>query len=131
MNDYISREAAISMFAELQELANKRVCDTPADSPCYMRYVTQARERDDTVRRLIELPAADVRPVRWIRTSERMPEEGGKYLCVWQGKSIDTGYFFNGHFRLYGEIKDHLVSHWMPLPELPHCGADMRGEQNG
>ncbi|HBH71136.1 MAG TPA: hypothetical protein DDX59_06660 [Lachnospiraceae bacterium] len=63
MNDYISREAAISMFAELQELANKRVCDTPADSPCYMRYVTQARERDDTVRRLIELPAADVRPV--------------------------------------------------------------------
>ena len=66
MTDYISRQTAISMFAELQELANKRVCDTPTDSPGYMRYVTQARERDDTVRRLMDLPAADVVPWEWL-----------------------------------------------------------------
>lgn len=65
------------------------------------------------------LTAADVKPVRWIPTEERLPEAGGTYLCVWQGKTVDTGFFCNGHFRLYGEIKDHLITHWMPLPELP------------
>ena len=55
---------------------------------------------------------------RWIPCSERLPEKGGKYLCCWQGKTVDTGMFLNGHFRLYGEIKDHLITAWMPLPEL-------------
>lgn len=56
---------------------------------------------------------------RWIPTTERMPKEDGKYLCVWQRRSIETGLFLNGHFRLYGENKDYLVSHWMALPALP------------
>ena len=47
---------------------------------------------------------------KWIPRTERMPDEGGKYLCVWQGKSIDTGFFLNGHFRLNGEVKDYLVT---------------------
>ena len=117
MDDLISRQAAIEAFDGEISVTGR------ANAEAVRGYVNLVRDR------IKRLPAADVRPVRWIRTSERMPEEGGKYLCVWQGKSIDTGYFFNGHFRLYGEIKDHLVSHWMPLPELPHCGADMRGRQ--
>ncbi|MGN0998667.1 MAG: DUF551 domain-containing protein [Faecousia sp.] len=56
---------------------------------------------------------------RWIPVTERMPEKGGTYLCVWQGKKVDTGFFCNGHFRLYGEIKDNLITHWMPMPEPP------------
>lgn len=65
-------------------------------------------------------PAADVAPVReWIGMKEKFPEQNGTYLCVWQGKKIDTGFFLDGHFRLYGEIKDHLITHWMPLPEPP------------
>ena len=55
---------------------------------------------------------------KWIPRNERMPEVDGKYLCCWQGKSVETGMFLNGHFRLYGEIKDRLVTAWMPLPEL-------------
>lgn len=61
---------------------------------------------------------------RWIPVEEAMPENDGKYLCVWQGKSIDTGLFVNGHFRLYGENKDNLVSHWMKLPEMPEVEHD-------
>lgn len=56
------------------------------------------------------------REPRWIPCSERLPEEDGKYLCCWQGMSVKTGMFLNGHFRLYGEIKDNLVIAWMPLP---------------
>lgn len=58
-------------------------------------------------------------PNKWVSVEERLPEIGGSYLCVWQGRKIDTGFFLNGHFRLYGEIKDHLITHWMPLPALP------------
>lgn len=53
----------------------------------------------------------------WVPVAERLPEEGGCYLCCWQGKTVDTGFFCNSHFRLYGEIKDHLITAWMPLPE--------------
>lgn len=56
---------------------------------------------------------------QWISVKDRLPEKDGKYLCVWQGRSINTGMFTNGHFRLYGEVKDKLVSHWMSLPEPP------------
>ena len=68
------------------------------------------------------------RPQEWIPTSVRMPSENGKYLCCWQGKSVETGMFLNGHFRLYGEIKDNLVTAWMPLPkpytaDTPHTDA--------
>lgn len=56
--------------------------------------------------------------MKWTPTKERLPENDGKYLCCWQGMSIETGMFLNGHFRLYGEIKDNLVTAWMELPEL-------------
>lgn len=57
----------------------------------------------------------------WVPVAERLPEEGGCYLCCWQGKTVDTGFFCNSHFRLYGEIKDRLITAWMPLPE-PYGG---------
>lgn len=54
---------------------------------------------------------------RWIPVSERLPEEDGRYLCDWQGMRVGTCYFHNGHFRVYGEIKDKYVTAWMPLPK--------------
>lgn len=56
---------------------------------------------------------------KWISMKDRKPATDGKYLCLWQGKSIECGMFINGHFRLYGEIKDNLVTHWMLLPKMP------------
>ena len=68
---------------------------------------------------LAELVDEITPPNEWVSVEERLPEIGGSYLCVWQGRTIDTGFFLNGHFRLYGEIKDHLITHWMPLPAPP------------
>jgi hypothetical protein len=104
MSDYISREETLERLC-------KDVCNV-SDCQC-----DEIRCEEWFV--IHNVPAADVRPARWIPTSERLPEAGGTYLCVWQGKTVDTGFFCNGHFRLYGEIKDHLITHWMPLPELP------------
>ncbi len=54
---------------------------------------------------------------QWIPCSERLPEEDGRYLCVFQGMSVETCWFERGHFRIYGEIKDKLITAWMPLPK--------------
>lgn len=73
---------------------------------------------------IIRAAVEKLEKMRWTPMTEQPPEENGKYLCVWQGKSIETGMFLNGHFRLYGENKDRLVSHWRPLPELPEVSKD-------
>ena len=52
----------------------------------------------------------------WAELKEERPTENGKYLCVYQGKSADTGFFQAGHFRLYGENHDNLVTKWMRIP---------------
>ena len=104
MDDYISREAVIDSLQDW-----KGNCMTDAEEWHIRQVIGDVKS----------LPAAEVKPVRWIPVEERLPEAGGTYLCVWQGKTVNTGFFCNGHFRLYGEIKDHLITHWMPLPELP------------
>ena len=75
---------------------------------------------------IIREAAVRLEKMRWTPMADQPPKENGKYLCVWQGKSIETGMFLNGHFRLYGENKDRLVSHWRPLPELPEVSSDGR-----
>lgn len=58
----------------------------------------------------------------WIPVSERLPEKDGEYLCDYNGH-IHIGQVINKHFRHYGEIADHLIIAWMPMPE-PYKGGD-------
>ena len=80
-----------------------------------------------------EIPAADVQPVKrghWIEKSE-------EYYRLWQdsGRSWeDMPYFITGLHFACGvcfdeyEINAEGVEFW---DFCPHCGADMRGEDNG
>ena len=45
MDNLIDRAELYKHIAELEELARNRVCDTPTNSPAYMRYVAQLNER--------------------------------------------------------------------------------------
>lgn len=115
--EYIEKEAAIKVFAELQELARKRVYDTPTSSPAYMRYVTQAQERDDIVRRLMAFPAADVRvnvKAEWIPFAQY-----GKWVndgnVVFRPQILDAGY----RCSACGTMK-HKKTKW-----CPDCGAEI------
>ena len=61
---------------------------------------------------------------RWIPVTERLPEKGGKYLCIvksclFRGATYQTilGYDKGGFHD--GCICMEDVTHWMPLPEEP------------
>lgn len=45
MGDLISRSDLYNRLVELETLARNRVLDTPTNSPCYQRYVSQMNER--------------------------------------------------------------------------------------
>lgn len=76
----------------------------------------------------------------WISVKDRLPKEGGKYLCyipdgkgyqeilgfAWNLEAVDEFDFYHQNYAgFYGydsedgyfEYSD--VSHWMPLPEPP------------
>ncbi|MCD8068508.1 MAG: DUF551 domain-containing protein [Lachnospiraceae bacterium] len=80
------------------------------------------------IKEVIEMPAADVEPVRkWILCSERLPERG-KTVLVWYEyfrygeynrmyQTYGVGYQFNGSWSMSGA--DVKCFAWMPLPEPP------------
>ena len=68
---------------------------------------------------------------RWIPVTERLPKKGtGSVLVVKQfrGKSyVDIGEVMGGRVYCYSDEycvapKEHIFTHWMPLPEMPKEG---------
>ena len=69
---------------------------------------------------------ASLRPKgEWISIEDRLPAYG-QHVIVYTGRmmmaEVSTTYFWNEAYDAW-----QPVSHWMPLPEPPNCGADMRG----
>ena len=59
MTDLIDRAELYKHIAELEELARNRVCDTPTNSPAYMRYVAQLNERTYLKHEIADAPTID------------------------------------------------------------------------
>ena len=59
MTDLIDRAELYKHIAELEELARNRVCDTPTNSPVYMRYVAQLNERTYLKHEIADAPTID------------------------------------------------------------------------
>lgn len=57
---YIEREKVLEQFKSLEQLARKRVYDTPTNSPAYERYSTQYYEREKALSIIKAQPTADV-----------------------------------------------------------------------
>ena len=111
--EYIEREAAFSSLC----------CDCSAKGDC------RPGERCTDYMRLKEIPAADVRPVKWISTKERLPEDGayviGRYknndmavVCVFEHD--EDLVFWRAMVEEGWETEcDSGPTHWMPLPAPP------------
>jgi hypothetical protein len=98
MIDYISREAVLGCLYKTMESYHVK-------------------------RNIMDIPAADVRPARWIPTSERLPEAFKPVIVCRKGKDgsnrVEQGMLdVNGWWKVYG-TRTKAVKHWMPLPEPP------------
>lgn len=62
MARHIDVDRVIEQVVSLEQVARKRVCDTPTNSPAYERYKTQLLEREKMLAILKAQPTADVVP---------------------------------------------------------------------
>lgn len=63
----------------------------------------------------------------WIKTEDRLPENGQRVLCVVDGEDEASllKYLSGGTFKHYGAMGTTYldrteIPYWMPLPKIPH-----------
>lgn len=105
MAEYIEREAA------LEE------CDWYANEFCECEYAIMPLKGALEI-----IPAADVREVKWIPVTERLPEVRTWVLCYCRANSFDVFRMTDEGDWQYGNRSIYMkgyVTHWMPLPQPP------------
>lgn len=61
----------------------------------------------------------EARGPKWISVKDRLPEDDDDVLILIYGKIIGVGYRINGKWKSIAKAKAPVVTHWMPLPEMP------------
>ena len=59
-----------------------------------------------------DMPSVKPQEPKWIPVSERLPEEGGRYLAYTWSHEIEMAQYVDGYWNIKTPI-----SAWMPLPE--------------
>ena len=124
MSDYISREAAKDVV--LENIIN-RVVD---EQGMYGYLCNLVGEVFDSI------PAADVQPVKWVNVKDGIPpNERNSYWCYtdcgtmcecrWTNNMYGLGESDSWGWNIMDVPQYQKVTHWMPLPEPPNCGAEM------
>lgn len=124
MSDLISRKYLYDKMVEMEELARDRVLDTPSNSPAYIRYVAQLKERTALKHEIADAPSVTDTNVggKWIPCSERLPEPYKAVLVSTSTGEIDVDYYGSYCKDFMGLKGTHMKAiAWMPLPE-PYKG---------
>ena len=60
---------------------------------------------------------------KWIKCSERMPEDNGDLILIWNINDWELAFYDKGTHAYdspnSGWIEEHLISHWTQLPDPP------------
>ena len=107
--DCISREQALR---ELKESAEHHANDSREE-------VLLRRDRDI----IRNLPSVTSQEPSWIPVSERLPEEGGRYLITYSSGYVAMAYFYEVAKKWSSTAAERIVA-WMPLPE-PYKGGQV------
>ena len=107
-----------------REAASRVLCDACGNAACPKGLIPRCSYYE----KMQSIPAADVRPVKWIPVTERLPDTGVDVLVKFPHNmavaSIDIGEWVVNSgdgwctdINLAGGEKN--PTHWMPLPEPP------------
>ena len=128
MSDYISREAFLAYKKWLYCTDCERRKGKKRGKMVTLYEIGEAPCKSCGIHDMLEeveaYPAADVRP-RWIPVTERLPKEDEAVLTWGKHKTHLLDWLHDGRWCCFGE-----VTHWMPLPEPPDCGAKMTEEES-
>lgn len=106
MSRYIDADKLIKEFGSLEQLARKRVYDTPTNSPAYERYSTQYCEREKALSIIKAQPTADVVEVRH-GTWHHGRQNGVAYAeCSACRRKMDTSCYGYAYCSLCGARMD-------------------------
>lgn len=123
----IDADVLLEKVREIRKLALDRAAETPANmpfpiyqSPAYIRYSTQAIEREKFKVMIEEAPSVQPEQ-RWIPVSERLPEVGKGVLLTTTFPTLVIGWLkSDGKWLIYendGNSFQDYITAWMPLPE--------------
>lgn len=58
----------------------------------------------------------------WRSVEEELPEEDGEYLICTTDRALDTAFYEDGEWLVYG----YTVAYWCELPSLPNTNTDKK-----
>lgn len=92
------------------------------------RHVTGDGYAYEEVREIDQIPTIEARPA-WISVKHLLPH-AGQEVIAYSGNKMKPSVFATTFYAKTWAAW-HTITHWMPLPEPPNCGADMRGDDDG
>lgn len=97
MSRYIDKDTLLNRIVSLEQLARKRVYDTPTNIPCYERYVAQMQDMEHIISIIKAMPTADV--VEVVRCEDcKYKDECIQYVLMC-GDEIELAYCSYGERR--------------------------------
>ena len=109
----------------------ERLCENCKDFPqCKGEFKAECAVYVEVAAQPTIAPASLRLKGEWISVEDRLPKDWEDVLVLLQcGDCIvaaRSGKYWRE--RWCHSLIDRPPTHWMPLPEPPNCGADMRGE---
>ena len=106
MSDYYVSQRAV------EERLNRLERESYHNSVLWPDHVEECREA------IRDIPPEEVRPVKWIPVTERLPETYTFVLACFDDVQVIA---FYGNYQWNEAFSNQVFypSHWMPLPEFP------------
>ena len=128
---------------KLIEICFREFCDLAGDSPCgcdgcpYGKYSSENGECYEEYKndKFVKMKKTGVTVQEWISVKDRLPDKDENYIVtacdegcsagegIWYSTVVVVAEYYKGSWTWYyggHEFSlDGIVTHWMPLPELP------------